>query len=156
MNLRTITNRIAHGTVHHMNETDIAWRTTAVVFGTAVTLTISDPWFKVLCGAVTAAAGVITLMEFYLEGADCEAEDLRKQEERLSETVDMPPNRQFAAASGLQVGDVVHESGESFEVTSQPHTVDGMLAVPTNEDQHPEVLWFPRKAQAVITTRRDA
>lgn len=109
---------------------------------------------------VTAAVVAVLKAHGYPVNGDVDAYALSHQErwemaERLLKTAEelRTALRKFVPVKDLRIGDVVHESGETFEVTSQPHTVDGMLAVPTNEDQHPEVLWFPRTAQAVITTR---
>lgn len=83
MDLHTMTRRIIHGT-DHMPARDGLLRVAVILFGAAVTLTITDPWFGFLAGTITAVAGVTTLWELHDTAIECETTD--EDEDQADET----------------------------------------------------------------------
>lgn len=82
MKLRTTAAQIAHGT-DHMPATALVMRVAVVLFGTGVTLTLSNPWLAALTGAITAVSGVVALWELRDAAVECEqdADDVEDQGE---------------------------------------------------------------------------
>jgi len=71
---RTINARISHGTAH-MPGTAIAMRVLVVVFGAGLAVLHPDLWVGALTGLVSAAAGVISLIELHNAALECEQDN---------------------------------------------------------------------------------